>query len=140
MNITPITDLVTYSQGTVVELPAFAEGQPFVAKLRRPSMLSLMEQGKIPNSLLSAANSLFSGGGEPDDSSGFYKDILGVIEILAEASFVEPSWEDMKSAGVELTDEQYTFIFNYSQRGVKALENFRTNEEDSIDNTTLAIV
>ena len=43
--------------------------------------------------------------------------------------FVEPSWSELKNAGIELTDEQYMFIFNYTQEGVKALEPFREDEE-----------
>lgn len=126
LEVTPITSLKEYAQGEIVELPPFSEGKPFVARLKRPSMMVLMKTGKIPNSLLLTANSLFTG-----DSSAatvdedFYKQVLEVIEVIAEASFIEPSWSDLKEAGVELTDEQYTFLFNYTQRGVKALEPFR---------------
>lgn len=126
LEITPITSLKEYAQGEIVELPPFSEGKPFIARLKRPSMMVLMKTGKIPNSLLLTANSLFAG-----DSSAatvdedFYKQVLEVIEVIAEASFIEPSWSDLKEAGVELTDEQYTFLFNYTQRGVKALEPFR---------------
>lgn len=126
LEVTPITSLKEYAQGEIVELPPFSESKPFVARLKRPSMMVLMKTGKIPNSLLLTANSLFTG-----DSSAatvdedFYKQVLEVIEVIAEASFIEPSWSDLKEAGVELTDEQYTFLFNYTQRGVKALEPFR---------------
>ena len=126
LEITPITSLKEYAQGEIVELPPFSEGKPFIARLKRPPMMVLMKTGKIPNSLLLTANSLFAG-----DSSAatvdedFYKQVLEVIEVIAEASFIEPSWSDLKEAGVELTDEQYTFLFNYTQRGVKALEPFR---------------
>lgn len=53
---TSIQDLISYSQGQIVKLPDFSEGQPFYARLRRPSMLSLMSNGKIPNSLVITAN------------------------------------------------------------------------------------
>lgn len=55
---TSIQDLISYSQGQIVKLPDFSEWQPFYARLRRPSMLSLMSNGKIPNSLVITANRL----------------------------------------------------------------------------------
>ena len=58
MNITSLSDLQTYAAGTIVRFPDFAEGQPFVARVRRPSMLVLAKQGKIPNTLLTAAGEL----------------------------------------------------------------------------------
>lgn len=125
LEITPITTLKEYSGGEIVEFPPFSENMPFVAKIKRPSMMVLMKTGKIPNSLLSAANALFSGELKTDEDRELYREVLGVIEVLAEASFVEPTWGEIKDAGIELTDEQYTFLFNYIQRGVKALAPFR---------------
>lgn len=128
LNVTTLNDLEAYSQGQVVELPPFAEGMPFVARLRRPSMLAMMKSGKIPNTLLSAANALFAGTtpttAKNDENA--YKEVFDVIEILVESSLLSPTLEDLKLAGVELTDDQLMFIFNYAQRGVKALETFRT--------------
>ena len=64
----------------------------------------------------------------------FLKDVLGIIDILADASFIEPTWTEIKEAGIELTDDQYMAIFNYSQNGIKALEPFRQVTEDITDN------
>jgi len=136
LNITPIEELIEASKGEIVELPPFAQGRPFVARLRRPSMLKLAESGKIPNSLLRAANTLFAGevDRELDADDDFMKDMLQVVEVMAESVFVEPSWSQLKEAGVELTDEQYMFIFNYTQKGVNSLEPFREeSESDSSD-------
>ena len=44
---------------------------------------------------------------------------------MGKASLEEPSFDDIKEAGLELTDEQMMAIFSYSQEGVKALESFR---------------
>lgn len=125
LEVTPITTLKEYAGGELVQFPPFSEDMPFVAKVKRPSMMVLMKTGKIPNSLLSAANALFSGNMRTEEDSELYKEVLGVIEILAEASFVNPTWNELKEAEIELTDEQYTFLFNYIQRGVKALQPFR---------------
>lgn len=129
--VTSIDQLKLMAGGEVVKLPPFIQGQDFYAKLRRPSMLKLVQSGQIPNSLLRTANMLFSGGvnEELDRDDEFMKDIFELIDVLAEAVFVEPSWNSLKQAGIELTDEQYMFIFNYTQEGVKALEPFREDEK-----------
>lgn len=136
IKVTSIDELKAMSQGEIVKLPAFVQGQDFYAKLRRPSMLKMVKSGQIPNGLLRTANMLFAGGVEKelDRDDEFMKDMFEMIDVLAEAVFVEPSWEELKNAGIELTDEQYMFIFNYTQEGVKALEPFRQNEENSTTN------
>lgn len=131
IKVTSIDQLKVMSGGEIVKLPPFIQGQDFYAKLRRPSMLKLVQSGQIPNSLLRTANMLFSGGvnEELDRDDEFMKDMFDLIDVLAGAVFVEPSWSELKQAGIELTDEQYMFIFNYTQEGVKALEPFREDEE-----------
>ena len=52
------------------------------------------------------------------------QEIYDVIDLIASETFVEPTYNEIKSTGIELTDEQMMFIFNYSQQGVKALESF----------------
>lgn len=126
--ITSIEDLKIYAQGAVVELPAFGEGQPFYVRLKRPSLLGLVKQGKIPNQLLSSASTLFEGGIQGalnalDDDA--MKNIFEVIDAICEASFLEPTYQQLKDNGIELTDEQMMFIFAYSQNGVRQLDSFR---------------
>lgn len=131
LKVTSLQDLQRYQQGAIIELPPFAENQPFVARLRRPSMLVLVKSGKIPNELLVSANDLFAKGGEAltSDDEGILKKVFGVMDSLCEASFVEPSYKEMKEAGIELTDEQMMFVFEYAQAGVRALKSFRPIEE-----------
>lgn len=129
MKVTSIEQLVKYSDGQIVELPPFAEGQRFVAKIKRPSMMGLIKSGKIPNSLLKTANSLFLKGGVSSEGDDKVLDnLFDVLDVLCEATFVEPKYKDIKEAGINLTDEQYMFIFNYTQSGVKSLEKFRKVE------------
>lgn len=122
---TSIQDLISYSQGQIVKLPDFSEGQPFYARLRRPSMLSLMSNGKIPNSLVITANRLFNGKGMDDRNENSMSEVLQLLEVICESAFVEPSYKELKEVGVHLTDQQYMAVFNYTQEGVKALEPFR---------------
>lgn len=125
--VTSLEQLKQYANGNIVRLPDFAEGQPFVAKLKRPSILGMAKQGKIPNSLLVKTNELFVQSGSLDtEENSMMQEIYDVIDLIASETFVEPTYDEIKSTGIELTDEQMMFIFNYSQQGVKALEYFRT--------------
>nr|DAM48516.1 MAG TPA: hypothetical protein [Caudoviricetes sp.] len=125
--VTSLEQLKQYANGNIVRLPAFAEGQPFIAKLKRPSILGMAKQGKIPNSLLVKTNELFVQSGSLDtEENSMMQEIYDVIDLIASETFVEPTYDEIKSTGIELTDEQMMFIFNYSQQGVKALESFRT--------------
>jgi hypothetical protein len=128
VNVTSIEDLKNYANGTVVEIPPFAEGQPLIARLKRPSILGMAKQGKIPNSLLVKANELFlqNGAGLDAEEEDTMKQLYDVLDLIAKETLVEPTYEEIKSVGLELTDEQMMFLFNYSQQGVKALESFRT--------------
>lgn len=130
--ITTIEELKGYSNGNVVELPPFGEGQRFFARLKRPSLLGMVKRGIIPNSLLTVANNLFveSGAGFDPEEESMMEQLFDVLDLIANETFVEPTYKDMKDAGIELTDEQIMFIFNYGQQGVKSLEPFRTKQED----------
>lgn len=128
VNVTSIEDLKNYASGTIVKMPPFAEGQPLIARLKRPSILGMAKQGKIPNSLLVKANELFlqNGAGLDAEEEDTMKQLYDVLDLIAKETLVEPTYEEIKSVGLELTDEQMMFLFNYSQQGVKALESFRT--------------
>lgn len=127
VGVTTLADLQNYAKGTIVRLPDFAEGQPFVARLRRPSMLALAKSGKIPNALLTSAGELFSRGGEAldADNANMLSDVYNICKIICEASLIEPTMKEIEMAGIELSDEQLMAIFNYTQSGIKALQSFR---------------
>lgn len=129
MKVTSIKDLREYAKGAVVELPEFAEGQPFVARLKRPSIMDMARSGKIPNALLVRANELFtnSAGLNPSEEN-MMSELMDVMEAIAAESFVEPTYQEIKESGITLTDQQLMAVFNYTQNGVKALENFRTEQ------------
>ena len=122
-DVTDISKLIKVKDSKIVELPEFADGTKFIARLRRPSMLKLCKSGKIPNSLLNQATALFT------DSNASKKvsitEIYDICEVICESAFVNPTYEEIKQSGVELTDEQIMAVFQYTQGGIKALENFR---------------
>ena len=124
--ITSLKTLQKYAEGQVVELPPFAEGQPFVARICRPSMPVLAKSGKIPNELLNTANNLFVNG-KPDIHRDLdaLSSVFDLLDVFCEACFLEPTYQELKDIGLQLTDEQLMFVFNYAQTGVRALEPFR---------------
>lgn len=128
LKVTSIEQLKQDSSGELVELPKFKNNSEFVARLRRPSLLKLVRSGKIPNTLLTKTNELFieSGKGFDTDDTKLLDELFEVLEIIAGETFVEPKYEDIVNAGIELTDEQLMFLFTYSQQGVQDLETFRT--------------
>lgn len=126
LKVTSIATLKAYTEGQVIELPPFGEDLPFVAKLRRPSMLALARQGKIPNDLLNTATELFEGRSRENKvDTDLLRQLYDVIDILCEAAFVEPTYAEIKESGINLTDEQMIAVFNYTQSGVRALKPFR---------------
>ena len=130
MEVTSLEALKSYSMGQLVELPPFAEGQTFVARLKRPSMLALVKAGRIPNSLLQSANTLFISGTMDEKNKGAMSDVMEILDTVCDACFVEPTYQQIKDAGIQLTDDQLMFVFSYSQRGVKALDPFREEPKD----------
>lgn len=139
-NVTSIEDLVRVSQGALVELPPFAEGEPFVAKLKRPSMLALIRANKIPNALLNTANQLFVGSRLNIKDNESMSKLFEVLDVVCEACFVEPTYQQIKDAGIELTDDQLIFVFNYTQKGVTALDSFRSQLSDLGADTNVTAV
>jgi len=122
-DVVDFSKLTKISDSRVVELPEFGDGTKFIARLRRPSMLKLCKSGVIPNSLLSQATSLFTDSKVSKRVS--ITEIYDICEIICEAAFVKPTYNEIKESGIELTDEQIMAVFQYAQGGVKALENFR---------------
>ena len=124
-DITSISDIMKYTSGTIVRLPDFADGQEFVAKVKRPSMLYLMKSGKIPNTLLNQATALFKSGAGSLGKASTVEDLYEIMEIILEEALVQPSYKEIKEAGIILSDDQIMAIYSYTQNGIKALENFR---------------
>ena len=125
--ITTFNDLCRYKQGQVVELPPFAEGQPFVVRMIRPSLMVMVKSGKIPNQLMQTVTKLFDGEDIGDllvEDNNAMSDMYSVMEIMCEASMLEPTYQEVKNAGLNLTDEQMSAIFSYAQTGVASLQPF----------------
>lgn len=130
VKVISIEELKKLSEGEVVELPSFQSGEKIKVRLRRPSMMYLVKSGKVPNELLTEANKLFvqgTGGAVTKglDDPDTLKNTIDLIEVICEEAFVEPTYKDIKSAGIHLTDSQLIAVFEYTQNGVENLKSFR---------------
>lgn len=117
--------LTELAQGKEIELPGFAAEETISVRLRRPSLMLLAAEGKIPNTLLASVEDLFEKG---DKNTVSFKERAEIFRIVAMASLVSPSWEELQNAGVNLTDLQLLYIYNFSQTGVDALRRFREKQ------------
>ena len=131
LKVTPLADLIKYKNGQIVELPPFAEGQPFIARLRRPSLMGLVKSGRIPNSLMKQATALFAKGGQSLNgmNANTLSDMLDIMDIIVEEAMIEPKYSELKENGISLSDDQIMSIFTYTQQGVDYLKQFRTERE-----------
>ena len=128
LTVTSFEQLQTYAMGQVVELPPFAEGMPFVARITRPSMIQMIRDGKFSNELLVSANELFvdseavsNAVTDKEKMNEFYDVLFAIVK----ESLLQPTYDEVKNAGLNLTDQQIMFIFNYVQHGVDSLASFR---------------
>ncbi len=139
MQITSLEQLQQIKQTEIVELPSFEDGTPLIVEIKKPNMMQLLTSGKIPNTLLSVATEMFNGKtekvmGKASTDIKTLKELVGMMEVLAEASLVNPSYKDIKKANIQLTENQLMSLLIYSQGGVKALENFRNKQANNQSN------
>lgn len=122
--VTSLEQLKEYGKGRVIELPRFSKDEPFFVRVKRPSLMKLAEEGKIPNMLLGTVNKMFFNGVKEQEvatTDGMFAEMSEVMRILAKSMLVEPTYEEIEEAGVTLTDSQLIAIFNYSQAGIEAV-------------------
>lgn len=129
INVTSVEDLKKMAGVRSVLMPPFYVGEDVIFKLKRPSLLSMASKGRIPNALLAEANKLFMTGiSDEDMDKNMLKNMHDLFELMAVESMVEPTYEELKESGIELTDAQLLFIYNYSQHGITSLSPFRQEQ------------
>jgi len=124
-----IEDLKAKAQ-PIVMIKGYEEGEFLPFHLKRIRMLDMIKSGKIPNTVLNQATTLFDSDNKSKskDSEFSEKDLSQMSDLMdavCGACMVNPKYEDVKEY---LTDEQRTEIFEWTQQGVKALEFFRNNK------------
>lgn len=117
-----------------VDIRGFEEGQFITLKLRHISLLALLSNGTIPNSLMSSAGDLFQKGGDVSeaDTASMIKEtgvakINELVDMVCENVVIEPAWNDLKPY---MTDDQKMEIFYYAQGGLRQVQKFREEQRD----------
>lgn len=122
LKITSIDEIRARSDAQPVELPGYGDGNPVCFKLRRVSLLEMMRAGKIPNELKSAVADLYSRGRVTGTD---LKATADTMLLIAEKAMAEPTLDEIRQAGLTLTDEQITAIYLYTRSGLEGLRPFR---------------
>lgn len=117
------------------ELPPFADGTPFTARLKKVSIAEIAQTGAIPNPLLKKISKLISGGADDkNDSIGLEKGLsddentLKTFEFMlavTKKSLISPTFAEIEKCGVGLTDEQISAIFTIALGFDSSLSSFR---------------
>lgn len=127
--VTKIEDFVKMAGGSEIELPGFESGEQVTVRVKRPSLMDMAKNGRIPNPLLGTAAELFKNGVTKPISDGeSFKAMSEVIMMEVKEALVEPSYEELEEAGVKLTDMQMFYIHDFVQNGVNALKMFREEQ------------
>lgn len=126
-----------YTKGVVVQLPS-----GMVARLRPIGVESLVRSGRIPDDLSPlAAMTIWRGQPTDDQIMRFGKGSIDLINIIAEAAFMEPrvvidgeSREvgpgELSIDHVDLADK--TFILSFVSAPAAALRSFRRKQEGDV--------
>ena len=137
LQVTSLSDIKREAEGELVKLKGWSN-KPFVARLKRCSMMGLVSKGVIPNSLMAVADELFNG--KSKNSKTSMTDSAKILKIIATEVLAEPRMEDLDKMDVQLTDEQLLELFQYSQRGLKGLQSFRKEQADYANHQRLKLL
>jgi hypothetical protein len=105
-------------------LPGWGADDQFVCRLRRPGLVNLVSAaGFVPNPLLAAVEEMFFPSEKqprlPIDQQA------RALEAIARYAMVEPTFDELTDAGLELTDEQFLAIYAFALKGADGLARFR---------------
>lgn len=121
LKVTTKEDLEKARQAELVELPAFMDGTPFVAKLRRPSLLRMAQLGQIPDDLQPVIDKLLRG---DDDSPMELK--ARAFSLYASLAMEEPAFEAVEDV---IDSFQLATIWHWGVFGPAMMEPFRELRE-----------
>lgn len=134
MQVTSLDTLRQMKRTEIIELPNFNDGTPCIVEVKRPNLMNLITTNKIPNTLLSAAMSMFKGGvggaaSEAMENAKSLKDLASLMQTIAENTLVTPTYSWLKENDIELTEDQLVEILSYMQGGAQALKSFRDKQK-----------
>lgn len=114
----------------IIEIPDFEGTGTIKVRVKKPRLMAMAAQGKIPNHLLGVVNNMMFGN-KKEKKEVNITDVAKTYELYCRACLVEPSYEEIKDI---ITDDQMIAIFDWAMGDVKKLETFRANEGDGTSN------
>lgn len=111
----------------VIEIPNFDGTGSIKVRVRKPNLVSMAAEGKVPNYLMSVAANMMGLGDDKKskDEKEQVREVAQMMELYCQACLIEPSYEEFKEI---MTEEQMEAIFNWAMGDVKELEKFRAVE------------
>ena len=132
----------------VIPIPGFKKGgEPIFVQIRATGVMSLIANGRIPNTLLGKVTELFGVGEKVEKDNATVSgitdeqkqaalaklsktetgiaDMAELLQVFASASLIQPKYEDIKDY---MTDEQLMAIFSAMYGEVQNAESFRSNK------------
>jgi len=109
-----------------------------VARLRKLSLLSLMERGKIPDPLSGLISEMIGGGKKLAVNLDVFQDFAEILKLVCMAAFVEPRIVEDPQADDEIGIEDVGFndrlhVFNWCQEEIRFLTPFRPQSEGNVE-------
>lgn len=122
--------------GATIEIPDFQGTGGINIRVQQPRLMSMVQQGKIPNHLIAVATSMLTGGKIKDADKKKDEEKLKLVdntmELYCIACMVEPSYEEFKDI---MTDDQKNTIFLWATGQISTLDTFRDYSADGENNT-----
>lgn len=118
----------------IIQIPSFDGEDSIDIRVKRPQLMSMMTQGKIPNNLLGVAAKAINGDRskkEKADPVQEAKELAEWIAFYCEICMVEPKYEEVKD---NITDDQALAIYAWAIAPIDALRSFRDKEKNDTDN------
>lgn len=140
LQVTSLEQLKKVKQTEIINLGKFEDGTEFVAELKKPDLMQLAAERKIPNVLATEVVKLFNGKNKlakkvvAEDDAEALAQLGELMNVLAEASLVNPTYKQLQEINIELTQEMKMSIMMFTQGGVETLKNFRKEQQRNENN------
>lgn len=141
LKVTSLEELKQVKQTVIVNLGNFEDGTEFVAELKKPDIMNLIVANKIPNTLLDEAMKIFNGKATEtmqkvsfDNDATALKQLGATLEMLTDECLVNPSYQDLKNIGIDLTLDMKMNILVFAQNGLEGLKSFREKQASNENN------
>lgn len=119
---------------TTIQIPSFDGLGTIEIKVKRPQLMAMMTQGKIPNRLLGIASQATMGKGfeyKSKDPIEKAKELTEWVAFYCEICMVEPAYEEVKDI---ITDDQALSIYAWAVAPIDMLRSFRDKEKNDSNN------